>query len=414
VGHRRRINTRLRQSLAAAVANQGRNIAEVAAAHGVSWHTAHTAFVEQVDPILDQPPEPVRVLGIDEIRCGKARWNTDPDTGITTQLADRWHTGFTDLSGDQGILGHTEGRARAGVGVGVGVGEDRVEHLRVLAVPVADKVLDRVPGVFSRLRTTWTTQAEVGAVVAPRMSTRRVACSMAARTYSRVPVNVTVSKKSTAMIASACERRNVDQLATPVGRGERGPLAVQLPFEDAVLVAPGQDLDIFFGILTGCGPWWCIPTLAGVLPPDGRRDLRCGGDRPGSRSQAQGIHQGGPGCRRSPQQDRTRGGRPMNLSDMVPLDDVIEAHHRDDPEFHRLWDTSEFAHQVAVALVRYRAEHDLTQQQLAEQLGVHQPNVARLKAVRTRHSRTWSDHRRDRPDLHLRVPGGAVELQQAA
>ena len=115
LGHRRRITTRLRQSLAAAIADQGRDVAEAAAAHGVSWHTAHTAFAEQVDPVLDQPPAPVRVLGIDEIRRGKARWRTDPDTGITTQLADRWHTGFTDLSGDQGILGHTEGRARADV-----------------------------------------------------------------------------------------------------------------------------------------------------------------------------------------------------------------------------------------------------------------------------------------------------------
>lgn len=115
VPHRRRITTRLRQSLAAAVAGQGRDVTEAAAAHGVSWHTAHTAFTEQVDPVLDQPPQPVRALGIDEIRRGKARWNTDPDTGVTTQLADRWHTGFTDLSGDQGILGHTEGRAKADV-----------------------------------------------------------------------------------------------------------------------------------------------------------------------------------------------------------------------------------------------------------------------------------------------------------
>jgi transposase len=115
VAHRARITTRLRQSLAAAVAEQGRDVTEVAATHGVSWHTAHTAFAGQVDPVLDEAPQPVRVLGIDEIRRGKPRWRTDPDTGITTQLADRWHTGFTDLTGQQGILGHTEGRAKADV-----------------------------------------------------------------------------------------------------------------------------------------------------------------------------------------------------------------------------------------------------------------------------------------------------------
>jgi transposase len=115
VPHRRRITARLRRSLAAAVAEQGRDVAEVATTHGVSWHTAHTAFAGQVDPILDQPPQPVRALGIDEIRRGRSRFSTDPDTGVTTQLADRWHTGFTDLTGDQGILGHTEGRAKADV-----------------------------------------------------------------------------------------------------------------------------------------------------------------------------------------------------------------------------------------------------------------------------------------------------------
>jgi transposase len=115
VAHRRRITTRLRRSLAAAVAEQGRDVTEVATTYGVSWHTVHTAFAEQVDPALDQPPQPVRALGIDEVRRGRPRWRTDPDTGVTTQLADRWHTGFTDLTGDQGILGHTEGRAKADV-----------------------------------------------------------------------------------------------------------------------------------------------------------------------------------------------------------------------------------------------------------------------------------------------------------
>lgn len=115
VGHRRRITTRLRRVLATAIATCGRDVAETAASHGVAWHTAHAAFADHVDPILGQPPQPVRVLGIDKVRRGKPRWATDPDTGATTTLADRWHTGFTDLTGAQGILGHTQGRAKADV-----------------------------------------------------------------------------------------------------------------------------------------------------------------------------------------------------------------------------------------------------------------------------------------------------------
>jgi hypothetical protein len=40
----------------------------------------------------------------------------------------------------------------------------------------------------------WVTHAAIGWAVAPRIRTRRVACSMTARTYIRAPVKVTVSK----------------------------------------------------------------------------------------------------------------------------------------------------------------------------------------------------------------------------
>jgi len=115
VAPRARTTGRLRVLLARAVADQGRTVTEVAESHHVSWHTVHRAFVDHVDPILNQEPEPVRALGIDEVRRGKPRWTTDPKTGKTTQLADRWHTGFTDLAGSQGILGHVEGRSKADV-----------------------------------------------------------------------------------------------------------------------------------------------------------------------------------------------------------------------------------------------------------------------------------------------------------
>ncbi len=54
-----------------------------------------------------------------------------------------------------------------------------------------------------RLRAAWVIQAAVGCVVAPRMRMRRLAWSMTARTYMRVPVRVIVSMKSAASSASA-------------------------------------------------------------------------------------------------------------------------------------------------------------------------------------------------------------------
>jgi transposase len=60
--------------------------------------------------VLEQAPAPVAHLGIDEHRRGRPRWRTDEQTGEYELLADRWHTCFFDLSGDQGLLGQVEGR----------------------------------------------------------------------------------------------------------------------------------------------------------------------------------------------------------------------------------------------------------------------------------------------------------------
>ena len=71
---------------------------------------AHEAFAAAADPVLERAPAPVAHLGIDEHRRGRPRWRLDADTGEYLLLADRWHTCFFDLSGDQGLLGQVEGR----------------------------------------------------------------------------------------------------------------------------------------------------------------------------------------------------------------------------------------------------------------------------------------------------------------
>ncbi|CAM5625254.1 hypothetical protein [Streptomyces hirsutus] len=71
---------------------------------------------------------------------------------------------------------------------------------------------------MTRFFTACATQAALGCAVAPSTRIRRVACSITAKTYSRVPVSVTVSKKSHASRASACERRKSAQvLKSPFG-----------------------------------------------------------------------------------------------------------------------------------------------------------------------------------------------------
>jgi len=73
---------------------------------------------------------------------------------------------------------------------------------------------------MARFLATRVTHAAVGWAVAPRIRIRRLACSITASTYIRVPVRVTVSRKSQASKASAWERRKSAQvLAARSGAG---------------------------------------------------------------------------------------------------------------------------------------------------------------------------------------------------
>jgi len=105
-----RITGRLREQAGAEVAGRGITPAEAARHAGVSWPVAHEAFAAAADPVLEQRPAPVTCLGIDEHRRGRPRWRADEQTGEYQLLADRWHTCFFDLSGEQGLLGQVQGR----------------------------------------------------------------------------------------------------------------------------------------------------------------------------------------------------------------------------------------------------------------------------------------------------------------
>ena len=89
---RRRRTGRLRAAVAHAAAGN-RSVAEVAADHGVGWSTVQACVDEYTDQVLTEP-EPTPVLGIDETRRGKPRWNFDPVAGMWLRV-DRWDTSAT-------------------------------------------------------------------------------------------------------------------------------------------------------------------------------------------------------------------------------------------------------------------------------------------------------------------------------
>jgi transposase len=105
-----RVTARLRGHAAGLVADGGRTVTQAARECGLSWPVVHQAFAALADPVLEQPPALVAHLGIDEHRRGRPRWRIDEDSGEYVLAADRWHTCFFDLSGDQGLLGQVEGR----------------------------------------------------------------------------------------------------------------------------------------------------------------------------------------------------------------------------------------------------------------------------------------------------------------
>ena len=105
-----RVTARLREQAGTEIADRGITPAEAARHAGISWPVAHQAFAAAAGPVLGQAPAPVAHLGIDEHRRGRPRWKADAATGEYVLLADRWHTGFFDLSGGQGLLGQVEGR----------------------------------------------------------------------------------------------------------------------------------------------------------------------------------------------------------------------------------------------------------------------------------------------------------------
>lgn len=70
----------------------------------------------------------------------------------------------------------------------------------------------------------------------------------------------------------------------------------------------------------------------------------------------------------------------MKLTDMVPLDQDVEQARAKDPQFREQWDSTAYARAVAIQVVQYRADHGLTQTQLADMTGMTQPAIARLES----------------------------------
>lgn len=62
------------------------------------------------------------------------------------------------------------------------------------------------------------------------------------------------------------------------------------------------------------------------------------------------------------------------------FDQLVAAEESSDPSFRAEWQRLALAREFAATLLRYRAEHRLSQRALAQELGVSQPRVAKLES----------------------------------
>jgi transposase len=106
---RARITTRARRAAAQSIGDHLRPVSGVAAELGMDWRIAHDAFVVYADEVLPAGPPPVRVLGIDETRRGKGKYEIETSTGVKVWV-DRFDTGLVDLDGTGGLFAQVNGR----------------------------------------------------------------------------------------------------------------------------------------------------------------------------------------------------------------------------------------------------------------------------------------------------------------
>ncbi|CAM5671402.1 transposase [Streptomyces viridochromogenes] len=98
----------------------------------LAWPVLMDAIRIAAARVIEAPLPEVSVLGIDETRRGRTRWEQDPDTGKWRLTRDRWYTGFVDALGTGGLLGQVKGRTVAGLAVHDAPGlEKGIRHVAI-------------------------------------------------------------------------------------------------------------------------------------------------------------------------------------------------------------------------------------------------------------------------------------------
>lgn len=68
----------------------------------------------------------------------------------------------------------------------------------------------------------------------------------------------------------------------------------------------------------------------------------------------------------------------VKIDELPTLQDILDEECKD-PQSKARWHRGAFASEVAIQVIRYRAEHDLTQAALARAVGISHKTIARLE-----------------------------------
>jgi predicted XRE-type DNA-binding protein len=66
-------------------------------------------------------------------------------------------------------------------------------------------------------------------------------------------------------------------------------------------------------------------------------------------------------------------------NDLLVSNDDVLSDDLQDPAFREQWEKAAIARWLAIELSHFRAKNDLSQRELADRLGLHQPDIARME-----------------------------------
>jgi ribosome-binding protein aMBF1 (putative translation factor) len=73
----------------------------------------------------------------------------------------------------------------------------------------------------------------------------------------------------------------------------------------------------------------------------------------------------------------------VKIVDLKTSNRLVAERRQQDPEFREAWDRLAVAREIAVQVLRYRTENGLSQRDLATEVGLKQPAIARLENAET-------------------------------